>query len=298
MPISWSQVNQVLGDSMEDLVANRDLRDFHNILMQIGRQQQDQRQFEEGNQRMREDASSRHALAQAQQQATQAYREQTDREQAARARQQQLTSMRSGLKAGDVMPGEQALDLQAAGLVGTGEFSEDPAGQYVFRKQEAEKAALDAKQKMEREAAEEKRRIAADKRAEQASARAEKADARAQQRLDMAAKAKDKAVNSVPAHLRPGIKAEYERLKKEQSGGMFGGILSAFGGDDEAQVNDAQLWVQAAQNVATAAANAGQMPQGATAPQVPPPTGAKPAGPQTLADIQKMFPGATIRQVK
>lgn len=275
MAISWGTALGAQDDSIEGMLAKRDMTKQIQMLAQLAKQQEDTRQFNAGHQLDRQQLIENVRLRQAQQEATQQQREEMTRERERDNKRGLYGQMTSGRKPGDRV-GKSALDVIAEFEGGTGDYAPDPNDplQFIYKAEEAKRLLAKAE-------SDERMRQAAEKRAQEdqarqrkqfelqqkAAERAEKEEQRRAKEFEMKEEKFvkqqaeiQKRVEALPVHLRPAVKARAEQKIKDAK------TLNPL---DDDRLSAAKAWAEAAMEVEQEARKNGQMPPGPGSASVP-----------------------------
>lgn len=250
MPISWTTALGMQDDSIEGMLARRD--QSQNLRQLAGVQQQaiDKEEFRQQQDMRRQELLENVRLREAQQDATNAYREQQQAERAADNERSQYSSLTSGRKPGDRI-GKSALDLIGKFEGGTGDYSVDPNDplQHIYKAEEAKRILAKAESDERIRAAQEKRAIEdqamqrkqlelqqkAAERAEKDQARKESDEQRKRDRHTAAMTKLKKDAEAVPPHLRPQFNKLVEDLITESQPAWYDFQSEAMGREQAMQ---------------------------------------------------------------
>jgi len=297
MGIDWRTVADSMNTSLEAQLARRDMTKQQAMLNNVMQQYEQKRQFE-AEQKLRQEQMQENVRLREEAEADRRSRE------AAMVKERENDNKRAlyGQLTGGRKPGDKfrqpAIDLIKEFEGGADDYTQDPNDPliYVYKQAEAQKALAVAQAQEAVRAAQEKRaqedqklQLAKEEREKKEFAQRQKdrdlTIQKKQKQLDALDKAAKDGVASIPVHLRPGIKARFDQLVKE------GHTIVPW--DDE--VNKAELWIKAVQDVQQQAQGAGQMPPG---PLVRPPVKAPEQQMKSIDDIKRAFPGAKITPIK
>lgn len=217
MAIDWNVALGSMDQSLEAMLARRDVTRLQNMLLNVEKEAEQRRQFEADQDYRTKSLAETMALRKAQQDALLENRRQLEESR----RTDDERSKFNLLKPGDVVSAED-FKTHSKYAPANAFTEDDQLGGFVYRRQEAEREAAEALRKENNERERLKLAEEANRRAEQAAARAEKEQQRRdrdeKRRVDVhnkkMADLNKKLDEVVPVHLRPQFnKAVEDEMK-------------------------------------------------------------------------------------
>lgn len=230
MAISWTTALGMQDDSIEGMLARRDQSQNLRQAASVQQMAIDKEEFKQQQDMRRQELLENVRLREAQQEATNAYREEQKLERERDNERGLYSNITSGRKPGDRI-GKSALDLIAKMEGGIGDYTVDPNDplQHIYKAEEAKRILAKAESDERIRAAQEKRAIEdqamqrkqlelQQKAAERAEKDQQRKDSDEQRKKDRHTAAMDKLrkdAETVPPHLRPQFNKLVEDLITE-----------------------------------------------------------------------------------